>query len=73
MVRLEDITNMVEGDLDDFYKDRDRFKGFRMLVDFSASTYDHDAPKIEVGKPKLKKKLKVSKFIKPSNKGKSLF
>lgn len=64
---------MVDSDLDDFYKDRDRFKGFRMLVDFSASQYDHSAPEIEVGKPKLKKKLKASKFIKPNNKGKSLF
>jgi len=71
MVYIEDITDMVEKDLDDFYSDRDRFKGMRMLVDFNASEYEHDVPKLDLGKPKFKKKLKASKFIK-GNKG-SLF
>jgi len=71
MVHIEDITDMVDKDLDDFYRDRDRFKGMRMLVDFNASEYEHDAPKLDLGKPKFKKKLKASKFIK-GNKG-SLF
>lgn len=71
MVCVEQIKDMVEKDLDDFYRDRDRFKNMKMLVDFQASEYDHDAPKIDVGTPKYKKKLKSSKFVK-GNKG-SLF
>ena len=71
MVHIDEITAMVDKDLDDFYRDRDRFKGMKMLVDFETSEYDHDAPRLDLGKPKFKKKLKVSKFIK-GNKG-SLF
>lgn len=72
MVRLEDITAMVDKDLDDFYNDRDRFKGLKLMIGFNASEYPHEAPKIEIKEPKYKKKLKISKFIK-GDKGKGLF
>jgi len=74
MVRLEDITEMVDNDLDDFYKDRDRFKGLKMLLGFGASEYSHEESNIQINNPKYKKKLKASKFIKKGgNKDKSLF
>jgi hypothetical protein len=73
MVRIEEITKMVDQDLDDFYRDRDRFKGMKMFVDFSATDYEHKAPKIDIEKPKFKKKLKASKFVKKNNKNKGLF
>jgi len=73
MVRIEDITQMVDKDLDDFYRDRDRFKGMKMLINFGAANYNHDAPKIEIDNPKFKKKLRTSKFIKKNNKDRGLF
>jgi hypothetical protein len=73
MVRIEEITKMVDKDLDDFYRDRDRFKGMKAIIGFSSAEYDHKAPKIDIEEPKFKKKLKVSKFIKKKNKGKGLF
>lgn len=72
MVHLEDITTTVEKDLDDFYRDRDRFKGLKMLVDFKVNDYNLEAPNIEVGDAKFKKKLKISTFTK-GKKGSSLF
>jgi hypothetical protein len=72
MVHLEDITATVEKDLDDFYKDRDRFKGLKLLVGFEANDYNLEAPELEVGKAKFKKKLKTSTFVK-GKKGSSLF
>ena len=73
MVRIEEITKMVDKDLDDFYRDRDRFKGMKMLINFDAANYDHDAPKLEIENPKFKKKLRASKFIKKNNKDRGLF
>lgn len=73
MVRIEEITKMVDQDLDDFYQDRDRFKGLKMFVNFKVDEYDHNAPEISLGKPKFKKKLRASKFIKNNNKDKGLF
>lgn len=73
MVRIEEITKMVDKDLDDFYKDRDRFKGMKAIIGFSSSEYEHSAPKIEIEEPKFKKKLKVSTFIRKNSKNKGLF
>lgn len=64
---------MVDKDLDDFYRDRDRFKGMKMLVDFGTAEYEHETPKIRIDKPKFKKKLRTSKFIKKNNKDRGLF
>lgn len=73
MVRIEEITKMVDKDLDDFYRDRDRFKGMKAMLGFTSAEYDHSAPKIDIEKPKFKKKLRVSKFIRKNNKDKGLF
>mgnify|MGYP001147856298 CR=1 FL=1 len=73
MVRIEEITEMVDKDLDDFYEDRDRFKGMKVLLDFNSAEYDHSAPNIEIERPKFKKKLKASKFVRGNNKNRGLF
>ena len=53
MVRIEDITEMVDQDLDDFYNDRDRFKRLKMFVDFTPSEYEHKAPEIQIDQAKF--------------------
>lgn len=73
MVRIEDLTVMVEKDLDDFYNDRDRFKGLKMLVDFDSIDLEANAPEMKMGKPKFKKREIISKHIKPNPNKKSLF
>jgi len=73
MVCINKITRMVEDDLDGFYKDRERFKGMKMFIDFDASNYKVDQPESEKIKPKFKKKQKASKFVKPRGDRKSLF
>jgi len=70
---IDFVINM-DDELDEFYNDRERDKNFKLLIDFDQSDieYDSKALNIEEFKPKLKKKLKASKFIPKSNK-KSLF
>jgi hypothetical protein len=45
----------------------------KAILGFTSANYDHDAPKIDIEKPKFKKKLRVSKFIRKNNKDKGLF
>jgi|TARA_B110000305_G_C19431203_1_gene636352 hypothetical protein len=75
MVHLEELTFMVEENLEDFYNDRDRFKGHRLLIDFEAVEIpdEPNTPDIEFSKPKFKKRQTTSKHIKPDPNKKSLF
>jgi len=73
MVRIEDITEMVEDDLDNFYEDGKRFKGHKLLLDFESAEYDVELPETKSIKPKYKKKKKANVFIKPRPDKKSLF
>lgn len=73
MVCIEEINKMVEKDLDDFYNDRDRFKGVKLLVDFKSSDYSIENPNIKIDSPKFKKKLVTSKFVKLNKNNNSLF
>jgi len=73
MVRIEDISNMVEDNLDDFQRDSDRFKGMKLLIDFQPLDLTVNSPDIEFPKPKFKKRQIISKFIKPDPSKKSLF
>ena len=73
MVRIESITNMVEKDLDDFYNDRDRFKGLKMMIDFESIDLEINTPEMKMSKPKFKKREIISKHIKPDPNKKSLF
>ena len=73
MVRLEDINSMVEDNLDDFQKDSDRFKGMKLLIDFTPLDLSVNSPEIKLPQPKFKKRQITSKFIKPNPNKKSLF
>ena len=63
----------MDEELDKFYKDRDRFKNLKKLVDFESETEEFGGKKIVMPKPKYKKKLKTSIFVKSNNRDKSLF
>ena len=71
MVHIDEI--MVDEELDDFYRDRDRFKGHKLLIDFKQIDLDFEASEIKMSKPKYKKKQRASKYIKPNNTKGSLF
>jgi hypothetical protein len=73
MVHIDEITKMVEKDLDDFYRDRDRFKGFRLLINFDHPDYQAPENEIQFESPKFKKKQRASQFIKNNNRKKGLF
>tara|TARA_B110000285_G_scaffold216585_1_gene264020 strand:- start:2724 stop:2933 length:210 start_codon:yes stop_codon:yes gene_type:complete len=66
------ITEM-EDSLDDFYKDSDRFKGMKLVLDFNTEDFNVQSNKFVVEKPKLKKGQKAAKFIRPNPNKKSLF
>lgn len=70
-----DFIIKMEQELDDFYDERSRHNNLKMLIDFEQSSIEYDSKKINIedSKPKLKKRLKASKFIPKSNDKKSLF
>ena len=63
----------MEDSLDDFYKDSDRFKGMKLVLDFNTEDFNVQSNKFVVEKPKLKKGQKAAKFIRPNPNKKSLF
>jgi len=63
----------MEEELDKFYKDKARFKNLKKLVDFNLEAEEFEGKKIEMKKPKYKKKLKTSVFVKSKNGNKTLF
>ena len=69
-----DFAINMDNELDEFYNDRENDKNFKLLIDFEQSDIEYSSKplKMQEFKPKLKKKLKASKFIPKSNK-KSLF
>ena len=70
MVRIEEM----EDKLDDFFKDSERFKRLKLLVDLKqVEDLKVQSPKMSFDKPKLKKGQKASKFIKSNPNKKSLF
>ena len=71
MVRIDEL--MIDKDLEDFYEDRDRFKGHKLLVDFKPIDIKFQTNEIEMGKPKMKKKQKAAVYIKPNSNKDSLF
>lgn len=71
MVYIDEI--MIEDTLDDFYQDRDRFKGHRLLIDFKSIDIKFESSEIKMSTQKYKKKQKASKYIKPSRDKDSLF
>jgi hypothetical protein len=74
MVLIEEINSKVEDNLDDFYKDKERFRNLKLLIDFKPIDLEAESATFNPGKPKFKKKQKTSVFIKPKTGGnKSLF
>tara|TARA_B100001287_G_scaffold251207_1_gene232255 strand:+ start:1969 stop:2175 length:207 start_codon:yes stop_codon:yes gene_type:complete len=63
----------MEEELDKFYKDKARFKNLKKLIDFNLDAEEFEGKKIKMEKPKYKKKLKTSVFIKNNDRNKSLF
>lgn len=70
---MYDIDLSMEEELEDFYRDRNRFKRIKHLVDFEFKEKNYKGNSFVMPKPVHKKKLKVSKFIKPNNQDKALF
>jgi hypothetical protein len=60
--------NMDE-EIDKFYKDRDRFKHLKKMIDFNFEDKDFEGKGIKMASPKYKKKMVRSTFIKTNKKG----
>lgn len=69
MVRIEEMEETFEN----FFKDSDRFKKMKMMIDFEMPEFKSENPDMEFSKPKLKKPQRASKYIKPNSNKKSLF
>jgi hypothetical protein len=59
----------MDEELDKFYKDKNRFKNFKKLMDFDFNQEEFEGKGIKINAPKFKKKLITSKFIKTNKKG----
>ena len=69
MVRIEEM----EDNLEDFFKDSDRFKGNKLLVGFDVEEFNVESKDFVVEEPKLKKGQKAAKFVRSNPNKKSLF
>ena len=63
----------MDKELENFDRDRNRFKNLKKMMDFKLEAEQFDGKSIKMDKPKYKKKLKRSKYIRQSNNDKSLF
>jgi len=61
----------MDEELDKFYKDKNRFKNLKKMIDFEFTQEDFEGKGIKISQPKFKKKLITSKFVKTNKK--SLF
>lgn len=70
-----DFAVEMEQELDDFYNEREKHNNYKLLIDFEQSDIEYQTKGMEMQdyKPKMKKKLRASKFIPKSNNKKSLF
>ena len=59
MVRIEEMEDTIE----DFFKDSDRFKKMKMLIDFEMPEFKTENPDMEFSKPKLKKGEKAASLL----------
>ena len=66
------LTDM-EDKLEDFFKDSERFKGNKLIVDFEVEEFNVKSNDFVVDKPKLKKGQRAAKFVKNNPNKKSLF
>lgn len=56
-------------ELKNFYKDKNRFKYLKKIIDFNFEDKEFKSKSIRINSPKFKKKLTTSKFIKSKRKG----
>lgn len=61
----------MDEELDKFYRDKNRFKNLKKIIDFEFTQEDFEGKGIKISQPKFKKKLITSKFVKTNKK--SLF
>ena len=61
----------MDEELDKFYRDKNRFKNLKKMIDFEFTQEDFEGKGIKISQPKFKKKLITSKFVKANKK--SLF
>ena len=61
----------MDEELDKFYRDKNRFKNLKKMIDFEFTQEDFEGKSIKISQPKFKKKLITSKFVKTNKK--SLF
>lgn len=59
----------MDEELDKFYRDKNRFKNLKKMLDFKFNEEDFKGKVIKMSQPKFKKKLTTSKFIKSNKKG----
>ena len=59
----------MDEELDKFYRDRDRFKHLKKIIDFEFGDIKFNGKDMELNKPKYKKKMVRSVFIKSNKKG----
>jgi uncharacterized protein (DUF169 family) len=69
MVRIEEM----EDNLEDFFKDSERFKGNKLLMGFDVEEFNVESKDFVVEEPKLKKGQKAAKFVRSNPNKKSLF
>lgn len=65
-MKIDELTQMVEDNMDDFYNQRARFKGLKAFFSFSSADYNHKGLEIGGIKPKMKKKQRANIFHKPN-------
>lgn len=62
------VLNMIDDEFDNFEQDRKEEKNLRMLLSFKNSDLNYNEQNFKIpDKPKLKKKLKSSVYIKNKN------
>ena len=59
----------MKEELEKFYRDKERFRNLKKMIDFDFGEKEFIGKGIEMNKPKFKKKLTTSKFIKTNKKG----
>ena len=59
----------MKEELEKFYRDKERFRNLKKMIDFDFEEKEFKGKGIKMNKPKFKKKLTTSKFIKTNKKG----
>jgi hypothetical protein len=63
----------MEKELEEFDRDRRRFKNLKKLIDFKLEAEEFEGKDIKMNVPQYKKKLIRSNYIRPKNNDKGLF